>query len=167
MSKIETVTVGNITYDIGGGHTMLDNSTIINGIATASADNTDDNVVSAYGVGNWSNTITSRYIYEDISSGDNCIGTWYDGDLSSITSSDETDWWQNDGFKNLLADDNFEISIKFDPSAADEEVLICTGYILDDTTGKICIRFGSAVTKSTHRVAVDITRTRTNVSIES
>lgn len=127
-------------------------------IATVEVDGNDTDLYAPQGGGG--GTSTKRYIYgSTISTGATGIGTWYSGDLSNITSNDESDWWQDDDFKGLLSDDNFDIKILFDPLAADEEVLVCSGYILDDTTGKLCIKFNGEVAKSTHRVAVDITST--------
>lgn len=131
-------------------------SSVVSAISGAPASGTD--AASAYATQQWSNTLTKRYVYSGtIASGATGIGTWD----SSATPS-ETNWWQNNGFK--IPDNASDISINFlfDPTAG--EPLTLGGYILDTTTGKLCIKFAKATTVATHKVAVDITYTRNYVN---
>ena len=57
--------------------------------------------------------------------------------------------------------DDVEISIKFDPSG---DTTVLGGYILDTTTGKICIKFANSIDITKARIAVDLTYTRNEVS---
>ena len=115
----------------------------------------------------WSNVETKRVVYSgSISAGATGIGTWQDN-VSSPTAVQEAGWgwWYDDLFKldNLATSYDFDIEIKFDPYAGGEPLTL-GGYILDTTTGYLCIKFGKATTTSSHKVAVDITITRNNVS---
>lgn len=57
--------------------------------------------------------------------------------------------------------DDVEISIKFDPSG---DTTVLGGYILDTTTGKICIKFANSIDITKARIAVDLIYTRNEVS---
>lgn len=57
--------------------------------------------------------------------------------------------------------DDVDVCIKFDPSG---DTAVLGGYILDTTTGKICIKFANSINISTARIAVDLTYTRNEVS---
>ncbi len=57
--------------------------------------------------------------------------------------------------------DDIELSFKFDPSSGEPTAL--GGYILDTTTGKLCIKFANSITPLKARIAVDITYTRNEV----
>ena len=162
-----------ILYEVGagGGHTMsptpsasLSDDTIVNTISSANSLN--DNVTSLYGIQRWSNLKTIRVLSPANSIGHTGIGTWKD----TITdpSTDEADWWQNNYFKLLdnssPTTDGYDVdfSIKLDPGSG--EVITLGGYIVDTTTGKICIKFGNyVIDPSRAKIAVDITFTRTDV----
>ena len=123
--------------------------------------NTNSNAPSLYGVQQWSNEKKVRRVLDgsNIPSGTTMtatgIGTW-----DNSGTPDETDWWYDDAFKITNADD-IDLSLKFDPTG---EVVTLGGYILDTTSGKICIKFGNSVTISNTKIAVDITYTRNEVS---
>ena len=74
---------------------------------------------------------------------------------------DESDWWYDNVFHIPDNKDDIAVSIKFDPTG---DTVVLGGYILDTTTGRICIKFGNSVEVTTCRVGVDITYTRTEVS---
>ena len=57
--------------------------------------------------------------------------------------------------------DDVDISVKFDPTG---DTVALGGYILDTTSGKICIRFANSITIANARICVDITYTRNEVS---
>lgn len=174
-----------------GGHDMVPNPagptapdedavvTAITTVVNANNGGRNEDVASLFGVGVWSNVLTRRVIYPDtIDNGATGIGEWISGsdldDLKAMTVEQRTTkegtgtgnygWWFDDAFKSLGSDYTVDIDIKFDPLAADGEIITLGGYILDDETGAICIKFGNSATVNTHKVAVDITVTRTNVS---
>ena len=135
-------------------------TTVVQAITGAS--NTTANPPSAYAMQQWSNRLTKRFIYTGtIASGATGIGTW---DASATPT--ETDWWQDDGFKipDSANSTDIDVVFMFDPQAANGDVLTLGGYILDTTTGSLCIKFASPAKVATHKVAVDITYTRNYVN---
>ena len=133
-------------------------ASVVSAIGGVSASTTS--AASAYATQQWSNVLTKRYVYTGtIASGATGIGTW---DASATPT--ETDWWQDAGF--IIPDNatDIDVSFKFDPQAANGDVLILGGYILDTTTGKLCIKFASPTKVATHKVAVDISYTRNYVN---
>ena len=120
-----------------------------------------DGKITSLGVVNTSNTeIYNERRVRRVLNGSNAsftatgIGTWTDKDKSQITSADETDWWYDDAFK-ITDSTSVDLSIKFNPSG---DPITLGGYILDTSTGKICIKFGNSVSDlTTAQVAVDIT----------
>ena len=116
------------------------------------------NINPSYGSYNINSQLTStRRITRVVAAGSDKVGTWSDS-----SSPTETDWWQSDYFKFPASANskNIDISFKFDPEYGQNEVVVLTGYILDTSTGKLCLRFGSAVTNA-QLIAVDITYTPT------
>ena len=73
----------------------------------------------------------------------------------------ETDWWYDAAFVAEDDSDDIDVSIKFDPSG---DTIALGGYMLDTTTGRICIKFANSVTPSTAKIAVDVTHTRNECS---
>ena len=137
----------------------LTESTIVSTVNSATGTSTD--VPSLFGVQKWTNTKTVRRIMDgsNVPSGTTMtttgIGTWDDS-----ATPVETDWWYDAAFV-FTDSDNIDISIKFDPNG---ETIALGGYILDTTTGKICIKFANAISSvTTAKVAVDITYTRNEV----
>lgn len=129
-------------------------STVVSAINGAS--NTTPNPPSAYAMQQWSNVLIKRFIYTGtIASGATGIGTWDDSSTPT-----ETDWWHEDGF--ILPDNakDIDVSFKFDPQAGNGDILTLGGYILDTTTGNLCIKFGRPAKVATHKVAVDVSYTR-------
>lgn len=127
-------------------------------------DSTNNEVTSIYSIAHWSNVKRIRLLYND-TIGHTGIGTWKDG---PITAADETDWWENNVFKLLDTLDpavdgyDTDVSIKFDPGNG--EIVSLGGYMIDTTTGKMCIRFANYLADpSNAKIAVDVTFTRTNV----
>lgn len=87
---------------------------------------------------------------------------------------DEQDWLPLDILKTVdetndvsgMSPDNIGLSLKFDP--ATKEPIVLGGYIIDTDTGNICIKFANSITDTTNaRVAIDLTWTRTEVSVIS
>ena len=121
-------------------------------------------VASIFSIAHWSNVKRIRLLYTG-TIGHTGIGIWKDG---PIVAADEEGWWENDAFKMLdtmsPTVDGYDIDfdIKFDPGNG--EPITLGGYIIDTTTGKMCIRFANYVADPARaKVAVDITITRTNV----
>lgn len=138
----------------------------------------NDDVVSAWAVGNWSNTMTQRVIYSGtIAVGDTGIGTWLTNDeletlkaVSDLTTREAMEvgtggygWWKDVHFLGLDSFDDYEIKIKYKLKDTNE-VITLGGFILDTDTGCLCIKFGSAIQNAGNVVAVDITITQNNIS---
>lgn len=170
----------------GGGHTMtptpsasLTRADLQTAVASAVTEGgINDDVVSAWAVGNWSNTMTNRVIYSGtIAVGDTGIGTWLtDAQLtalraeSDITAREALEvgtggygWWKDSHFLGLDAYNDYEIKIKYKLQDTDE-VITLGGFILDTDTGCLCIKFGSAIKNAGNVVAVDVTITQNNIS---
>ena len=114
------------------------------------------NINPSYGSYNIKSQMPStRRITKTVSAGSTGVGVWDD-------TTTESGWWQNDYFKFPASANskNIDISFKVDPEYGGNEVVALTGYILDTTTGKLCLRFGSAVSNA-QLIAVDITYTPT------
>lgn len=149
------------------GHTMSPasgsaESTIVSTINGAT--NTNTNVGSLYSIQKWTNekkvrrVITGTTPIGSASIGSTGIGTWDD----SATPT-ETDWWYDAAFKIPNNRNDIDLSLKFDPSSGEPVTL--GGYILDTTTGKLCIKFGNSIATPTNaKIAVDITYTRNEFS---
>ena len=153
--KIEDVG-GNTILPTPGGSSATE-SGVVNVVQNAT--NSSEDVPSLYGIQKWSNRKTFRRVMDGSAAGTlisaTGIGTWSDDPVPS-----EADWWQDAAF--IIPDnaDDVDISFKFDPTG---DAVALGGYILDTTTGKLCIKFANSVTVATCRVAVDITYTRTEV----
>ena len=167
-----------------GGHTMtptpgagVNEASIVSAIGTAVTEGGEnDDVVSAYGVGKWTNVKTFRRVALG-SDGDihaTGIGTWTDADPSSITTADEATWWEDEAFyipSSGVDPDSVEIKFLFEPLADGTPIALGgylwdTDYVHDNTHyGRICIKFANDITgyTSTAKVAVDITYTRNEV----
>ena len=173
-----------LTNGGGGGHTMtptpnasLTRSDLQTAIASAVTEGViNDDVVSAWAIGTWSNTMTNRVIYSGtIAVGDTGIGTWVtDSQLadlkaeSDLTVRETTEintygWWKDVHFLGLDSFDDYEIKIKYKLKDTNE-IITLGGFILDTDTGCLCIKFGSAIQNAGNVVAVDITITQNNIS---
>lgn len=233
LGKVSGATQNDIAiFDANGG--VADSSVLISSLPTIaptpasglteneivstvnSVTATNANAPSLYGIQKYSNEKTVRRILSggNIPSGTTMtatgIGTWFDGDPSTIVpSTDEADWWYDAAFvipvyyvltsdTSIVTDktyytrsgsgteqdpyvytvvanpvvgdigtyyeqysDDIDLSFKFDPSS--KEPIGLGGYILDTTTGKICIKFANSITPLKARIAVDITYTRNEV----
>ena len=149
-----------------GGHNMLDNSTIITGIKGAITEGTtNDDVVSGYGVGIWSNTDTITLL-TSVNQGDDTVGTWEDD--ATWESGSRAYWLKHTALHGILSDDDIEISLVFD--VADGEAISCLAYRIDDaissSLGGIAIKFNAPVqSASGATVGVVLKRSRTNTEI--
>lgn len=131
-------------------------STVVSDINGAPANTTS--AASAYAVQQWSNVDRKRIIIDisASSSGINGYGTWDDS-----ATPVETDWYQSNYF--IIPDNakDIDIEFKFNPQINSGEVIALGGYILDTTTGKLCLKFANTVYNA-QQIAVDIIYTRNN-----
>ena len=170
----------------GNGYTMtptpsasLTRSDLRTAIASAVTEGgANDDVVSAWAVGNWSNTMTQRVIYSGtITVGDTGIGEWInnsdiatlraESDLTAREALETTGtggygWWKDSHFI-IPSGYDYDIKFKFEPHE-NGEVVTLGGYILDDETGCLCIKFGSPIVNAGTKIAVDVTITQNNIS---
>ena len=170
-----------------GGHTMTPTpnaSLTISDLRTAIAaaiteGGINDDVVSAWAMGKWSNTMTNRVIYSGtIAVGDTGIGIWptesqlaalrAESDLTAREAMETTGtggygWWKDSHFLGLDQFDDYEIKMKYKLQNNDE-IITLGGFILDTDTGCLCIKFGSEIQNAGNVVAVDIIVTQNNVS---
>ena len=150
----------------GGGHTMIDNTTLINSMNTAITEGTsNDDVVSAYGVGTWSDVKEVVYAVHGTSSnspiGTGGVGTWDD------TFTTQTDWLYIAELSGILSNPNKHVEIVIDPDYFTGNVPVFGGWLIDDSTCKICIKFANEISDAdceTGVVGVKITTDRTAVS---
>lgn len=146
------------------------------------APNTDQHVVSAWGIKTWSNQcLEKRIIIKNTAGGTQNIGStgigeWQD-DPEGATAADEAGWgWYYDSFLKLddsdtldswhCTPDDIDINFLFDPGSTSIPIAI-GGYILDTDTGYICIKFASEIRQSADlenlKIAIDVKVSRTNV----
>ena len=155
----------------GGGHTMLPDPTstpapdeadvvsAINGAVLADGGANDD-VASLFGVAKWSNTMTKSYYVQGIAGdttpiGKTGIGNW------CVDGSDETGWITIPELIGIGSKEH-SINITYDPSKSG--IIIRGGYVIDDTTGKMCIKFANEISEAdthTAKIGIEITIKRT------
>lgn len=130
-----------------------------------SAYDTNNEVASIFALSHWTNVKRIRKIYNG-TIGHTGIGTWYDGE---VPSEYQSDWWEDEIFALLDNSDplvtgyDVDFDIKVDPSS---EPVTLGGWKVDTTTQKCCIRFANYVIDPTKvKIAVDVTFTRTDVSV--
>lgn len=128
----------------------------------------NDDVPSLNTLGNWSNTMSKTYTITGASTdspiGTTGIGTWYDGDEEDIDpSTDEADWINIPELIGIGSNDDVDFKIVFDPKLTSIPIVL-GGYIVDDITGKMCIKFANEITEDdtkTAKVGVEIIYKRT------
>ena len=123
------------------------------------AGSSESKIASAYAVRKWSNALTKRYIVSGsthiTATG---IGTWDDDDPPT-----ETDWITISDLVGIESHDEIDVSIKYDPSF--NEPILLGGYIIDTSTGKMCIKFANEIaTPANAKIAIDITFLRNESS---
>lgn len=119
---------------------------------------TNDEVPSLNTIGRWSNTMSKTYTVSgtsvDSPIGITGIGTWYDGDEESIDpSTDEADWISIPELIGIGANSDIDFKLVFDPSTSSIPIVL-GGYIIDDTTGKMCIKFANEIEEEDTETAV-------------
>lgn len=128
---------------------------------------TDDEVPSLNTIGHWSNTMSKTYTIEGTATnspiGTTGIGTWYDGDPDSIDpTTDEADWMEIPILEGISNNDDIKVDILFDPHKSAPVVL--GGYIIDDVTSKMCVRFAVELSEDdthTAKIGIEFTIKRT------
>lgn len=153
----------------GSGHTMSPNPTAsvtetdvvnaVNGAVLADGGENDE-VASLFGIAKWSNTMSKTYYVQGIAGdttpiGKTGIGNW------CVDGSDETGWIT---IPELIGIGSVEhaINITYDPSKSG--IIIRGGYVIDDTTGKMCIKFANEISEAdthTAKIGIEITIKRT------
>lgn len=112
------------------GHNMLDNSTIISGIKGAITEGTtNDDVVSGYGVGVWSN-LDGFKVLTQVTTGTDTIGTWEDD--STWETGSRVGWIWHSALYGVLSDDDYDISPSFKIMPSKQNAIACLQYRLDD-----------------------------------
>lgn len=157
----------------GGGHEMVPDPTstepstpeqqelaIINAIKAGVLEGWEnDNVASLNSVGHWSNTMSKTFTVSGIAGsntpiGTTGVGTWYDGEPGDIDpSTDEADWISIPLLIGLGSNSDVDIKLVFDPLTSSIPIVL-GGYIIDDVTGKMCIKFANELTDDDTHTAV-------------
>lgn len=158
-----------------GGHNMIpdpadvpapDEDDVVNAVQGALTEGgTNDDVLSAYGVGVWANTDTIKLL-TTVAQGDDTVGTWEDD--ATWESGSRAYWLKHESLHGILSDDDVEISLVFD--VADGEAISCLAYRIDDaitsSLGGIAIKFNAPVQNAngaTVGVVLKHNRTKTSV----
>ena len=154
----------------GSGHTMKPDpathpteANVVTAINAAGNTDTNNEVASLYGISKWTNVKTFRAILTT-GIGHYGVGEWQDYvNNPTATQEQQWGWWHHDIFTKLdSAGYDVDIDIKFDPSG---EPVMLGGYIIDTTTGYMCIKFANYVMNpSSVKIAVDVTFTRNDFS---
>lgn len=144
-----------------GGHNMIDNTDLINEMNTAIQDITDDEVVSAYGVGKWSNVDAINLVVQ-LSEGDDGVGTWEDED--TWESGSRTGWIVHSLLKDVLSDNSVEVNPVFIvPNGTSNAVSAYSMRVDDGITGSlggVAIKLNAPIDVQTAYVGVQIKRYR-------
>ena len=152
-----------------GGHTMtptpsssVDEDDVDTAIQAALLEGGEnDDVVSAFGVGVWSNTDTIKLL-TTVSQGDDTMGTW-EADNVWETSGVRTGWLQHAALHGILSDDDVDIELTFD--VASGEAISCQAYRIDDaissSLGGIAIKFNAPIQSVTATVGIVLKKNKT------
>ena len=151
----------------GGGHTMIDNTTLISSMNTAITEGTtNDDVVSAYGVGTWSN-VDAVQILTAVSADDDGVGTWEDDDTWE-TSGVRTGWITHSALYGILNNDDVEIEPVFKITSGASDAVSLYAMRIDDaitgSTGGVAMKFNAPITASGY-VGIRLKHLRTNTEI--
>ena len=151
----------------GGGHTMIDNTTLISSMNTAITEGTtNDDVVSAYGVGTWSN-VDAVQILTAVSADDDGVGTWEDDDTWE-TSGVRTGWITHSALYGILNNDDVEIEPVFKITSGASDAVSLYAMRIDDaitgSTGGVAMKFNAPSTASGY-VGIRLKHLRTNTEI--
>lgn len=134
----------------------------------------NENVGSLNSIGVWSNTMSKTFTISGSANnspiGTTGIGTWYDGEPADIDpTTDEVDWISIPLLIGLSTNNEIDVKILFDPAKTSIPIVL-GGYIIDDTTGKMCIKFANEIEDAdteTAVVAVELIIKRTETTAVS
>jgi hypothetical protein len=141
------------------GHHMIPNTSLISSMAVAVTDVTNDDVVSAYGVGTWSNvTEVTYYIHGTVS--DSPIGTTGIGDWDDTTTYDG--WLEIGDLYGINSDMQRSVKVQIDPATFADAPATFGGWRIEDNAtdslgnpcGKICIKFSNTISDADRQTAV-------------
>lgn len=172
MSKIETITVGNQTYDVGGGgadifptpSSSVTESAVVSAVNGALPANAQ--VASLFGVQQWSN-VKNKVIEYNGTIGSTGIGTWQEIEDLLETPPSASDcaswgWWYDDYFKNPELD---TANVKLDFSYEGDEELSIGAWYLNTDVGYLEVQFGNEVSDpSSLTIYAEFEITRNSIS---
>ena len=154
------------------GHTMLptpnasvDESAVVSAVKGGITEGgINDDVASLYGVGKWSNTMTKTYKIQGIAGSSTPITQSGIGNFD-MTGVDQTGWVTIPALIGSGTDPYLDIKLGFDPNTVSVPITL-GGWVVDDSTGKMCIKFGNEIPEAdTHTalVTVEVIFKRTEV----
>lgn len=121
----------------------------------------NDDVASVFGITNWSNTMSKTYIIRgtavDSPIGPTGIGTW-------DTTQSHADWITIPELIGIGSMENVDFKFTFDPKKSG--TIVFGGAWIDDTAGKMCIKFANELSpedQQTAVVGVEIITKRTQI----
>lgn len=155
-----------------GGHTMLptpnasvDESAVVTAVKGGITEGgINDDVASLYGIGKWSNTMTKTYKIQGIAGSSTPITQSGIGNFD-MTGVDQTGWVTIPALIGSGTDPYLDIKLGFDPTTVSVPITL-GGWVVDDSTGKMCIKFGNEIPEEdTHTalVTVEVIFKRTEV----
>lgn len=149
----------------------LTESDVVTAVNAALPNNSD--VPSLFGVQSWSNEKTLTVLVQGAVSnspiGTTGIGTWQeDSALTNPTKAQEQEWgWiEIPELIGMLSNNNIDLRLTFDPAKSSPITL--GGYIIDDATGMMCIKFGNEISSAdttTAEVGIELTYKRNSTRI--
>jgi len=159
-----------------GGHTMLpapnasvDEAAVVSAVTGGITEGgTNDDVASLYGIGKWSNTMTKTYKIQGIAGSSTPITQSGVGTFD-MTGVDQTGWVTIPALIGAGSDPSLDIKLGFDPATVSVPITL-GGWVVDDSTGKMCIKFGNEIPEAdTHTalITVEVIMKRTEVSAVS
>lgn len=119
----------------------------------------NDDVASHNSIAHWSNAMFKTFTISGIAGdstpiGTTGIGTWYYGDMEDFDpTTDEVDWISIPALIGIGDADGVDFNIVYDPKTV-KIPIIKGGYIIDDTTGKVCIKFANEIDEDDTHTAV-------------
>jgi len=148
----------------GGGHDMIENnSSMISAISAAGSDSTNDDVVSAYGISNWSDTSEQTYVVQGTATGTSPISKTGVGDKTATTT--HAGWMPVAELYGINSNQNKHLEFVYDPDTF-TTIPVLGGYILDDEVsipdgsggtvngGAICIWFANEISTADTKTGV-------------
>ena len=151
-TKIAEIDINGTSQDVyapsGGGGSSLqiipdpagtptpDEAAVVNAINGAIIEGgTNDDVISAFGVGKWSNLDGFKVLSGALSTGTDTIGTWED-DATWPTGS-RVDWIWHSALYNILGDNDYDIEPIFELVSGKQTAIACLTYRFDDNVDQI------------------------------